>query len=1005
MDVAPGGADVDVDTTSDVLDEVAMFDRAVRKHDVRLHKAASRERREQRQGQAQHRQHHPLAPSQRGGGTGAYGLRVPRDDHNDDPDDDILNGDATIRGRRDGVRSARRVTKASDVIRAECARRAARAEHIRQREREGRRRVEEQHAARREAGGEDARWSALPVGGVGAENREDTEGGPSRGVGTVCTTRERGGEPLPPAPASPAHAAEREKARASLANATIHGRGQSRSAHGAIPGKTRGGLRGRYEQVKVFRDGNSLFHCARLAEIVCQARESGGGGGVSAHVHGDSIAAVLRRGIRSIGQAQAACTALHLREGAAGRIATVDEDEEAAAEHGGALADDVPPRDVDTAIAAALTGAGMLTAHEMPSGAPLDNWRRAMAGVARTAASHASPATGEGGSEAIESDVALFARASAVREAYRDAVSQSHVPGSFLEVAALAAHMRRPITIIRGPVGGGDDAGLEPTSGERRWRATCATEVVGAAHGARGRGGFTLFWELGEGVPPGLPAGDFILLVPRRPDDAPPRPSRRRQRTRGGARVANDGASVLPRGGDDGTGSPARRGAATSSPGGGILHSPGGGAGLSRAVPRQEADAVTPPPHSNAASERRRQRRERVERVELVHSREEDEQQLQMPARDSSGGLSVDAYLRHSRERRAARERERSQRTAAAPAAARVARTGFTPVAAMLAAAGDGQKVAVARHARRGVSLAEVDEKGNTALHRAATSGSIGLVKVVLKYADQPGQPSRGAMLEAVNADGRTPLAVAVSLQHVKLAKFLRSEGAADRAGLVQTLADMSGYDTSGGYSSSSVGTLGDTNTDGGSPSGTSDSESEGSALEQEHGAGFPRQRGMWEGHNSPVLFSSIPRQHKYQGGYSYYRDSRATTEGGRPDSARSSRSGCTEGVHGSGSGWEMPSSVSSSGYSGYDTETSSRGGWSDMTPAGSQTGSEGGDSLWNSEAESSYQGSQVGDSASEWSDTGESEDQVGIGGSVAGVHGDCYATYQGRMASSLGLR
>jgi hypothetical protein len=32
------------------------------------------------------------------------------------------------------------------------------------------------------------------------------------------------------------------------------------------PGTSRGGLRLKYEQVKVFRDGNSLFHCARLAE-------------------------------------------------------------------------------------------------------------------------------------------------------------------------------------------------------------------------------------------------------------------------------------------------------------------------------------------------------------------------------------------------------------------------------------------------------------------------------------------------------------------------------------------------------------------------------------------------------------------------------------------------------------------------------------------------------------------------------------------------------------------
>jgi hypothetical protein len=43
-----------------------------------------------------------------------------------------------------------------------------------------------------------------------------------------------------------------------------------------------------------------------------------------------------------------------------------------------------------------------------------------------------------------------------------------------------------------------------------------ATEVVGAAYG--GRAGFTLLWEEGQDVPSGLPAGDFCLLVPKRPE-------------------------------------------------------------------------------------------------------------------------------------------------------------------------------------------------------------------------------------------------------------------------------------------------------------------------------------------------------------------------------------------------------------------------------------------------------------------------------------------------------
>ena len=82
-------------------------------------------------------------------------------------------------------------------------------------------------------------------------------------------------------------------------------------------------LRAGYEQVKVFRDGNSLFHCARLGEIVCQARSErirGRGRGrrrtrkTTSPRPRDSVAAVLRRGSRSLGRAQAA-TAAALRRG------------------------------------------------------------------------------------------------------------------------------------------------------------------------------------------------------------------------------------------------------------------------------------------------------------------------------------------------------------------------------------------------------------------------------------------------------------------------------------------------------------------------------------------------------------------------------------------------------------------------------------------------------------------------------------------------------------------
>ena len=102
-----------------------------------------------------------------------------------------------------------------------------------------------------------------------------------------------------------------------------------------------------------------------------------------------------------------------------------------------------------------------------------------------------------------------------MRRAYCDAMCRSNVPATFVEVAALASHLRRPITVIRGPVGAGVDAGVAPRSGERMYRARCVSEVVGARYAAGGREGFTLFWELAEGVPTGLPAGDFVLLVPR----------------------------------------------------------------------------------------------------------------------------------------------------------------------------------------------------------------------------------------------------------------------------------------------------------------------------------------------------------------------------------------------------------------------------------------------------------------------------------------------------------
>ena len=101
----------------------------------------------------------------------------------------------------------------------------------------------------------------------------------------------------------------------------------------------------------------------------------------------------------------------------------------------------------------------------------------------------------------------------AVRRAYCDAMSRSNVPATYLELAALSAHLRRPITVIRGPVGAGDEEkrslGETAVSGERMYRARCVSEVVGERYAAIGRRGFTLFWELAEGgrqrgCPPGI---------------------------------------------------------------------------------------------------------------------------------------------------------------------------------------------------------------------------------------------------------------------------------------------------------------------------------------------------------------------------------------------------------------------------------------------------------------------------------------------------------------------
>ena len=309
------------------------------------------------------------------------------------------------------------------------------------------------------------------------------------------------------------------------------------------PGSSRGGLRRKYEQVKVFRDGDSLFQCALLAELALRHEESlaerepraSEARDRAAMRHAETVAAVLRRGVRDLSRADHAETTRALRAGAAARIA------EARAETppGDAFffGDDFDVDAVDAAVVTAVNGAELLNGNMRacpPRGAPLDTWRRAMNEVGRRAeaelAAESADATlddddDDDATRRLERRAAFESAVRRVRRAYADEVARPFVPSSSLEVAALAAHLRRPIEVIRGPsrsapaaTPSAADASDAPSARRtpRAWRARCAAETFGSAHARRGRRGFAVFWELAEDVPDGLPAGDFSLLLPRR---------------------------------------------------------------------------------------------------------------------------------------------------------------------------------------------------------------------------------------------------------------------------------------------------------------------------------------------------------------------------------------------------------------------------------------------------------------------------------------------------------
>ena len=180
---------------------------------------------------------------------------------------------------------------------------------------------------------------------------------------------------------------------------------------------------------------------------------------------------------------------------------------------------------VDVAIVTAVNSAALLNKHiatHCPTGGtPLDNWRRSMNEVRKRADGELPEDSGSDDANENEKSSEFFAAAvRAVRCAYADEICRLDVPSSALEVAALAHHLRRPITLIRGPCVTEKDNIRKPcdeSSDDSPGRARCFSETFGERFRDDGREGFTLFWELAANVPCGLPAGDFSLLLPTRP--------------------------------------------------------------------------------------------------------------------------------------------------------------------------------------------------------------------------------------------------------------------------------------------------------------------------------------------------------------------------------------------------------------------------------------------------------------------------------------------------------
>ena len=169
------------------------------------------------------------------------------------------------------------------MIRAAVAWRSRWAEQNKQRERSHRRRLREQKKMQRDfssnAVGErdDERWRAAR--GDGREGRRRERRPSARDSLALYREDDVASPPPPPPPRSSKSKSKSPEPEREDANDDDDAR--RAPGGGRVLGPSRGGLRAGYEQVKVFRDGNSLFHCARLAEIVCQAREKEAAAGAS----------------------------------------------------------------------------------------------------------------------------------------------------------------------------------------------------------------------------------------------------------------------------------------------------------------------------------------------------------------------------------------------------------------------------------------------------------------------------------------------------------------------------------------------------------------------------------------------------------------------------------------------------------------------------------------------------------------------------------------------------